>query len=75
MTMTLQAAGIREVIERFIQERFDTKAEKLAPDDPKYQALVAQFQRENWLNDAANRIQSSMRGENPIKFATHTVKA
>lgn len=75
MAMTPQAAGIREVIERFIQERFDIKAEKLAPDDPKYQVLLEQFQREAWLNDAANRIQSSMRGENPIKFATHTIKA
>ncbi|GAA5177150.1 type I-F CRISPR-associated protein Csy1 [Modicisalibacter zincidurans] len=75
MAMTQQAAGIREVIERFMKERFDTKAEKLAPDDPKYQALVEQFQRDTWLNDAASRILSSMRGENPIKFATHTVKA
>ncbi|MCI0509770.1 MULTISPECIES: type I-F CRISPR-associated protein Csy1 [Chromohalobacter] len=73
--MTQQAAGIREVIERFIKERFDAKAEKLATDDPKYQTLVEQFQRDAWLNDAAKRIQSSMRGENPIKFATHTVKA
>lgn len=75
MTMTQQAAGIREVIERFIKERFDAKVEKLATDDPKYQALVEQFQCDAWLNDAAKRIQSSMRGENPIKFATHTVKA
>ncbi|WP_280570988.1 type I-F CRISPR-associated protein Csy1 [Chromohalobacter sp. 296-RDG] len=67
MTMTLQAAGIREVIERFIQERFDTKAEKLAPDDPKYQALVEQFQRETWLNDAARRVTR-------LQVVTHSLK-
>ncbi|MDV6318215.1 type I-F CRISPR-associated protein Csy1 [Chromohalobacter sp. HP20-39] len=67
MTMTPQAAGIREVIERFIQERFDTKAEKLAPDDPKYQALVEQFQRENWLNDAARRVSQ-------LQVVTHSLK-
>lgn len=57
MAMTQQAAGIREVIERFIKERFDAKVEKLATDDPKYQALVEQFQCDAWLNDAAKRIQ------------------
>ncbi|MCK0715244.1 type I-F CRISPR-associated protein Csy1 [Chromohalobacter sarecensis] len=67
MTMTPQAAGIREVIERFIQERFDTKAEKLAPDDPKYQALVEQFQRENWLQDAARRVRQ-------LQVVTHSLK-
>ena len=68
MAMTQQAAGIREVIERFMKERFDTKAEKLAPDDPKYQALVEQFQRDTWLNDAARRITR-------LQVVTHSLKA
>ena len=41
-----RAAEIRSGIEAFLKERFDTKAEKLAPDDPKYRALVEQFQRD-----------------------------
>ncbi len=39
-----QQKGVRSAIEQFLKERFDTKAEKLQPDDPKYQALVEQFQ-------------------------------
>ncbi|WP_245846308.1 type I-F CRISPR-associated protein Csy1 [Chromohalobacter canadensis] len=65
--MTQQAAGIREVIERFMKERFDAKAEKLATDDPKYQALVEQFQRDTWLNDAARRITR-------LQVVTHSLK-
>lgn len=67
MAMTQQAAGIRDVIERFIQERFDVKAEKLAPDDPKYQALVEYFQRESWLQDAARRVSQ-------LQVVTHSLK-
>lgn len=67
MTMTQQAAGIREVIERFMKERFDAKAEKLATDDPKYQTLVEQFQRDTWLNDAARRVSQ-------LQVVTHSLK-
>ncbi len=67
MAMTQQAAGIREVIDRFIKERFDTKAEKLAPDDPKYQELVEQFQRDTWLDDAARRVSQ-------LQVVTHSLK-
>lgn len=67
MAMTQQAAGIREVIERFMKERFDAKAEKLATDDPKYQALVEQFQRDTWLNDAARRVSQ-------LQVVTHSLK-
>lgn len=67
MAMTQQAAGIREVIERFIKERFDAKVEKLATDDPKYQALVEQFQCDAWLNDAARRVSQ-------LQVVTHSLK-
>lgn len=70
-----RSSALRALIERFLRERFDAKADKLAPDDPKRDELVAQFQFDTWINDAAKRIEASMRGENPIKFATHTIKA
>ncbi|MCK0745106.1 type I-F CRISPR-associated protein Csy1 [Chromohalobacter nigrandesensis] len=59
--------SIRELIEAFLKERFDTKAEKLATDDPKYQTLVEQFQRENWLQDAARRVSQ-------LQVVTHSLK-
>ncbi len=55
------------VIQRFLKERFDTKAEKLAPDDPKYQALVDQFQFDTWINDAARRV-------GQLQVVTHSLK-
>ncbi|WP_280570960.1 type I-F CRISPR-associated protein Csy1 [Chromohalobacter sp. 296-RDG] len=58
---------LRELIDAFLKERFDTKAEKLATDDPKYQALVEQFQRENWLQDAARRVSQ-------LQVVTHSLK-
>ncbi|SEO87866.1 type I-F CRISPR-associated protein Csy1 [Aquisalimonas asiatica] len=30
---------------------------------------------DKWISDAASRVESSMRGGNPIKLATHTIKA
>ena len=62
-----RAAEIRSGIEAFLKERFDTKAEKLARDDPKYQALVEQFQFDNWIDDAARRV-----GE--LQVVTHSLK-
>ncbi|MGO2007184.1 type I-F CRISPR-associated protein Csy1 [Vreelandella alkaliphila] len=55
------------VIQLFLKERFDTKAEKLAPDDPKYQALVEQFQFDTWINDAARRV-------GQLQVVTHSLK-
>ena len=55
------------VIQHFLKERFDTKAEKLAPDDPKYQALVEQFQFNTWINDAARRV-------GQLQVVTHSLK-
>lgn len=58
---------LRTLIEAFLKERFDTKAEKLAPDDPKYQALVEQFQFDTWINDAARRV-------GQLQVVTHSLK-
>jgi CRISPR-associated protein Csy1 len=58
---------LRTLIEAFLKERFDTKAEKLAPDDPKHQALVAQFQFDTWINDAAHRV-------GQLQVVTHSLK-
>ncbi|WP_277810532.1 type I-F CRISPR-associated protein Csy1 [Chromohalobacter canadensis] len=60
-------SNIRNLIDLFLNERFDAKAEKLAPDDLKYQALVEQFQRGNWLNDAARRVSQ-------LQVVTHSLK-
>ncbi|WP_447956912.1 type I-F CRISPR-associated protein Csy1 [Vreelandella sp. EE7] len=66
MVITQQAV-IRSIIEQFLKERFDTKAEKLVPDDPKYQALVEQFQFDTWINDAARRV-------GQLQVVTHSLK-
>ena len=55
------------VIQHFLKERFDTKAEKLPPDDPKYHALVEQFQFDTWINDAARRV-------GQLQVVTHSLK-
>lgn len=67
MANNSRAAEIRSGIEAFLKERFDTKAEKLAPDDPKYQALIEQFQFDTWINDAARRVGS-------LQVVTHSLK-
>ncbi|MBZ0330802.1 type I-F CRISPR-associated protein Csy1 [Halomonas sp. ANAO-440] len=60
-------AGLRALIEGFLQERFDAKAEKLAPDAPKRDELVAQFQFDTWINDAARRV-------GQLQVVTHSLK-
>ncbi|SNY98174.1 type I-F CRISPR-associated protein Csy1 [Halomonas sp. hl-4] len=67
MANNSRAAEIRSGIEAFLKERFDIKAEKLAPDDPKYQALIEQFQFDTWINDAARRVGS-------LQVVTHSLK-
>lgn len=58
---------LRSGIEAFLKDRFDTKTEKLAPDDPKYQTLVEQFQFDTWINDAARRV-------GRLQVVTHSLK-
>jgi CRISPR-associated protein Csy1 len=67
MANNSREAEIRSVICAFLKERFDTKTEKLASDDPKYQALVEQFQFDTWINDAARRV-------GQLQVVTHSLK-
>ncbi|WP_292949923.1 MULTISPECIES: type I-F CRISPR-associated protein Csy1 [unclassified Neptuniibacter] len=59
---------LRKLMRGFIQERFLTKTEKLAPDDPKYLKLQEQFQYDSWLADAARRV-------GQLQVVTHSLKA
>lgn len=58
----------QHAIAAFLQERRDTKLEKLPPDDPKRHELLAQFIPETWLDDAARRV-------GQIQAVTHSLKA
>lgn len=60
-------AAIRAVIAQFLQQRFDTKVEKLAEDDPKRNELREQFVPTTWLEDAARRV-------GQIRAVTHSLK-
>ncbi|KAB0588571.1 type I-F CRISPR-associated protein Csy1 [Comamonas kerstersii] len=51
----------------FIQLRLQAKLEKLNPDDPKRQELIAQHEPAIWLEDAARRVQQ-------IQAVTHSLK-
>lgn len=57
----------RLAIEGFIAERLAAKLEKLAPDDPKRDKLIAQHQPDDWLADAARRVAQ-------IQAVTHSLK-
>jgi CRISPR-associated protein Csy1 len=61
-------SAFRTAIERFLQARRDTKLDKLAPDDPKRDELIAQFTPEAWIDDAARRV-------GQIQAVTHSLKA
>ncbi|CAN7152891.1 type I-F CRISPR-associated protein Csy1 [Pseudorhodoferax sp. LjRoot39] len=63
-----RSAALRSAIERFLQERLDTKLKPLPPDDPKRQALLAQFEFKTWIDDAARRASQ-------IQAVTHALKA
>ena len=60
-------AAFRNAIEYFLKERLDAKLDKLPPDDPKRDELIAQHARETWLADAAQRVVQ-------IQVVTHTLK-
>lgn len=60
-------AGWRTEIERFLQERLQTKLDKLKPDDPQRDEVIASFVRDVWLEDAARRVQQ-------IQAVTHSLK-
>ncbi len=63
-----QPTSLEALILGFIQNRFATKTEKLAPDDPVYLKLQEQFAPQTWLADAARRV-------NQLQVVTHSLKA
>jgi len=67
-TTTPASKEIRQAIDAFLTERFEQKAGALAEGDEKRQKLVAQFERETWVADAAKRVKQ-------IQLATHLIKA
>ncbi|WP_036231181.1 type I-F CRISPR-associated protein Csy1 [Marinobacterium jannaschii] len=69
MTNTPQGTGaLRQLMQGFIAERLQSKVEKLAPDDPRYEKLQQQYQYANWLEDAARRVSQ-------LQVVTHSLKA
>lgn len=60
-------AGWRAEIEQFLQERLQTKLDKLKPDDPQCDEVIASFVRDVWIEDAARRVQQ-------IQAVTHSLK-
>lgn len=64
---TSESQELRSVIEDFLRERFEGKAEKLSSDDPKRDTLAEQFRRESWLADAARRV-------GQLQVVTHSLK-
>lgn len=63
-----QPTSLEALILGFIQNRFATKTEKLAPDDPVYLKLQEQFAPQIWLADAARRVSQ-------LQVVTHSLKA
>lgn len=60
-------AGWRTEIERFLQDRLQTKLGKLKPDDPQRGEVIASFAHDIWLEDAARRVLQ-------IQAVTHSLK-
>jgi CRISPR-associated protein Csy1 len=60
-------AGWRAEIERFLQDRLQAKLDKLKPDDPQRDEVIASFAPDAWLEDAARRVQQ-------IQAVTHSLK-
>lgn len=58
---------IRASIAAFLQDRLQTRLDKLAVDDPKRAELIAQFEPDAWLEDAARRVRQ-------IQTVTHALK-
>ena len=60
-------AGYRAAISAFLQERLQAKLDKLKPDDPQRDAVIASFAHDVWLASAAKRVQQ-------IQAVTHSLK-
>lgn len=65
---TSPPASIKALMHGFIHDRFLTKSEKLATDDPAYLKLREQFEPQTWLADAARRV-------GQLQVVTHSLKA
>lgn len=63
-----ETLSLKALIHDFIQNRFATKTEKLASDDPAYLKLQEQFAPQTWLADAARRVSQ-------LQVVTHSLKA
>ncbi len=63
-----RAVEIRQLMQAFIDERLAGKLTKLADDDPKREVLVEQFEFDNWVAGAANKI-------GWLQVVTHVIKA
>ena len=60
-------AGYRAAISAFLQERLQAKLDKLKPDDPQRDAVIASFAHDVWLTSAAKRVEQ-------IQAVTHSLK-
>ena len=60
-------ASYRAAITGFLQERLQTKLDKLKPDDPQRGELLASFAHDMWLANAAKRVEQ-------IQAVTHSLK-
>lgn len=60
-------AGYRATISAFLQERLQAKLDKLKPDDPQRDQVVASFAHDVWLASAAKRVEQ-------IQAVTHSLK-
>jgi len=60
-------AGYRAAIGAFLQERLQAKLDKLKPDDPQREEVIASFVSEVWLANAAKRVEQ-------IQAVTHSLK-
>lgn len=65
---TPRSKAIAALIAEFINNRLADKLDKLAEDDPKREALAAQYQPAVWLADAARRVSQ-------LQLVTHPLKA
>ena len=60
-------AGYRAAISAFLQERLQAKLDKLKPDDPQREEVIASFAHDVWLASAAKRVEQ-------IQAVTHSLK-
>jgi CRISPR-associated protein Csy1 len=60
-------ASYRAAISAFLQERLQGKLDKLKPDDPQRDDVMASFAYDTWLTSAAKRVEQ-------IQAVTHSLK-